>query len=733
MVSRETGRREFLLGAAGLGATGATPSGVGGSALDSVGDLATGQPALGVPGLDTSHAVRWTFEATEGSESSGSGRNAIVYPGTRAHGRLFTTTRTRDDGGSKYELVALDPRSGAVRWRTEIGGWSVPEVANGLVYVGSHGSLVALDPRTGESRWRVERESFDFRNVVVDGQSVFAVGGNRVVAIDATEGETRWTANVSTNDRLHRPLPAGERVYLGGERGFYALDRATGREKWFAEVPPEEAVTSAAVRDGLLVGWSDLAVYGLTVADGTRRWRTEAEGLHPFSSAGTVTDGAAYVWGENLTAIDVATGERRWTYDPDPGQGYGIRATGGRLFFPVDTGTFVALDAETGREEWRFDAEELHGYWGAVADGRVYVISRNGFHALEIASGRETWSLDLGDERALWADVLGDLAVVGTRGGKFYAVGRPSPLVTAPAATAERFATSPSGLGLLGLLGAGLLAAGYRRRKSDGAGPTTEADLAFGRLDRLGGDSVTETYRKRVRTPDGPRLVAETRLTDDAAADAELRRTFERAVEQWAGLAAASSGVLPVLDSGTDPTPWFETPFATGGSLADAWPVARRERVEVVSAVARTLHAAHREGAGHGRLAPRHVLLDAAGDGNTPRSSDRGVRVGGWFLADALADARDGRDPYQPPEGDRGGAELSAAIRADVYRVASLAHHLLCGEIPDALADGCSSASADCSDELADVLARALAADPEGRYDSLLEFDDAFRWAALDR
>lgn len=714
MVSRETGRREFIFGT-GIAGTHAASTPAPARPLPD-------DPALAVPGLDSDPSVRWTFEM---------GSDTVVFPVTRGRDALFTVVRKhRSEKEPVHVAVALDPGSGAVRWRRTL-DWqpSFPQAANGLVYIadGDGRRLLALDPNDGSRRWSVQREDAGLEEFVVDEQSVFTVGGAQVTAIDATEGGVRWQTGVKDGERLRKVLLADERVYVGGERGFYALDRSVGRERWMAAIPGNFA-WPAAVRDGLLVGWSDDAVYAVDVADGVRRWRTELVGVHPFGSVGTVTDDTAYVWGEDMAAIGLRTGERRWTYDADGRRGYSPEVAGGQAYFPAGNGTFVALDVASGQQRWQFDIGDIHGYWGSVADGLVYFIGRSDLYVVDAESGRAVWTLGL-DEQAIWADVVGDLAFVGTGGGSLYAIDRPSSLATAPVATVERFATSPTGLGLLGLLGAGLFGAGYRRFRTAGE---RDPDLPFGRLDRLGGGPVTETYRKRVRTPDGPALVAETRLTDDRYRDA-----FVDAVEQWADLVGAVDGVLPVLDHGTDPAR-FETPYVSPGSLADSWPVSRRARVEVASAVARTLHAAHGEGVVHGRLAPRHVFPAWAGDRRDARSRGQDVLVAGWFVEAALADARDVPDPYAPLEGSPGTDESGVreadapGVRGDVYRAGALAHHLLTGAVPRA-ESGLARDAPGLPDELADVLERALAADPADRYESALAFDDAFRWGALDR
>ncbi|NHN60376.1 MULTISPECIES: PQQ-binding-like beta-propeller repeat protein [Halorussus] len=748
MGSREPSRRAFLRRAGAVGGSAVGATGAAGATATGSGESAATGSAVGVPGLDTDHRVRWTFETDE---------RATIYPAVRSRGAVVALVRTDADDGLGFELYAFETDSGETRWRRGLDDRSTfPTAAGGTIYAVEGNRLLALDAADGSERWRFATAGLDYRSFAVGDEAAFVADSSGVTAVDVADGSERWSTAVDADGPLGQPTVGEERVYLGGERGFRALDRATGRERWTTRTAAGERTLAAGVWEDQLVGWSSDAVYGLRVADGTERWRTDHEGVRPYPAAGALAGDAAYLWGGSLAAIDLRTGAKRWTFESEYGEGHSPVVRDGGVYFPLSD-DFVALDAADGSERWRTGAGTPHRFWGTATDGLVYVVGEREVAAVDAASGRERWTLDFGDERGLWADASGDLALAATRSGTLYAVDRPSPLATAPVATAERFATSPAGLGLLGLLGAGLLGVGYRRATVRGDDP--DADVAFGRLDRLAAGPVTETYRKRIRTPDGPALVAETRLREGA--DAETRRIVAEAVERWAELSDAVDAVLPILDRGTgpdgeydagdrrdadDPVPWFETPFAAGGSLADAWPVAARERVEVASAVARTLHAAHREGVAHGRLAPRHVFRGTSDLAGGAAGAGTDVLVGGWFLADALAGVGEERDPYAPPEGPRGTDveradgdasastdDESAGVAGDVYRVGALAYHLLAGAVPDPDPEPASALNPGLSADLDGVLARALANDPVDRHESALAFDDAFRWAAFDR
>ncbi|MFC4550379.1 MULTISPECIES: PQQ-binding-like beta-propeller repeat protein [Halorussus] len=761
MCPREIGRRAFLGGFLGGGSvarrSGAADLAAGMGASASVGVAPT--PAFEVPGVDADHSIRWRFNHT-------SGRNS-VYPTVEAGGTTVCIVRNHEssDDEPRFWLYGLSTADGSVRWKNELRGYpSVPEIAGDAVLANWQDGLRAYDVRSGEERWRFEKRTYGGNSYSLAGGTLYLASVERgsneaksaVHAVDLTDGGTLWTKELPEEVGAASPqVVAGDAVYLSAHGGVLALDRAGGERRWLAELG-ENGFRPVECRGDALYVWGRTEMLALDAASGAERWRTSlGEGLHAHGFVGTVTDATVYVWEDRLFALNAADGGERWTFDPyetldanetpDSARGRALELRDGVLY--GITGRRVhAVDADSGTERWRFDSgQRLHRYWGGVRDGLVYVIDESSVAVLDADSGEERWrfgppfggpetgtesettsqeargteSSAEGQRQVFWAEVTDGTLYAGLRSGTLCAVDRPSPLATAPVATTRRYATSGPGLVALGLLGTGLLAAGYRRARR-----SAEPDYELGLLDRVGERGETETYRKRVETPDGPAVVAETRLVESA--DADTREAFVAGVERWANL--DGRGVLPIRDYGTDPVPWFETPYASGGSLGDAWPLAREARVEAASAAARALHRAHGEGVVHGRLAPSTILLPAPGDGAN-------AAVAGWFLGDALGDPMPG---YAPPEQrERDGDSVAGADgvgpATDIYRVGALAYHLLTGAVPRADPRPPSERNPALSTATDDVLTTALAADPADRHGSALAFDDRFRWAALDR
>lgn len=61
-----------------------------------------------------------------------------------------------------------------------------------LVFVGIKSSVVALEERTGAEVWRTELRTSDFVNVLWDGESLFAANSGEVWRIRPETGELLW-------------------------------------------------------------------------------------------------------------------------------------------------------------------------------------------------------------------------------------------------------------------------------------------------------------------------------------------------------------------------------------------------------------------------------------------------------------------------------------------------------------------------------------------------------------
>ena len=61
-----------------------------------------------------------------------------------------------------------------------------------LIFVGIKDAVVALDERTGAEVWRTELRSASFVYVIFDGQSVYATNAGEVWRLDPQQGTIMW-------------------------------------------------------------------------------------------------------------------------------------------------------------------------------------------------------------------------------------------------------------------------------------------------------------------------------------------------------------------------------------------------------------------------------------------------------------------------------------------------------------------------------------------------------------
>ena len=669
------------------------------------------------------------------------------------------------------ELRAFRVDSGETKWTKAIGGFGAfHERGDGRVYVvgtvrsddQTISTLYALDADSGETKWTKETTDRPFESVptFVDG-TLYVARNDALVAYDASTGEEQWTfdepAGVRTPNLGSSLVYTDEAVFVGegGSGNVYAVDRSDGTELWLAE--PEYFDGPPVGTDGERVYiWAEgggqgagggSGVAALDAGDGTVDWTFTLES-DSYWYPGRLHDGTMYVWGTALYAIDAAKGTERWQFElddvaQDASVGYRPQVANGTVYAPTRRGTIYALDPENGDEEWSFETErEMTVLWGEAAGNTVYAPAGGHLYALDAGNGDRRWrfaadppdypsettgtpqydSQDTSpppDEETrpdvIWTEVTEETIFLGTDQGGIYALERNRPFLAATVDDATDFLTSGTGMALAGVVGgAGVLAA-YRRLDAGDSGGGAEAtgepspEPEFGTLERVRAGAMTEVYRVRERTDDGPRVVAEKRLTDPDHADA-----FLAAVEDWAEM-ADRPGVLDVLDWGEDPEPWVRTPYFEH-SLADADDLSVADRVDAVSAANVAVHRAHGDDVVHGGISPSTVLFDDPTD----------AAVSDWGLAGEL----DRPSPYAAPEQDAG---EPADAKTDQYRLGAVAYHAVTGE-PPALGDDLTPPSRvdpTLPADLDDVLATATAPDPDDRYESVVKFDDMLRWAAF--
>ncbi len=310
-----------------------------------------------VTALSTGGGLLWSADVRrEGENSEASGGGLAFGAGT-----LFVTT-------GYGELVALDPDSGAVRWRQRFDApvAGSPLVEGGLVYVASRDSAGwAVRATDGHVEWRVPAAPTASGTI---GAAAPALAGENVVF----------------------PYPSGE---LG------AVARDTGSRVWVTSVAGERRGRAYAGIDGLT---GDPVVAGGTIFAGNQGGRS--------------------------AALDAETGRRLWTaregaYGP-------LLPAGNAVFLISDEARLVRLDAATGETVWAVEMpyftkekakrrKDITAHYGPVlAGGRLVVVSGDGvIRFFNPEDGAALGSVDLpGGAAAPPALAGGTLFVLNQRG-----------------------------------------------------------------------------------------------------------------------------------------------------------------------------------------------------------------------------------------------------------------------------------------------------------------------------
>ena len=337
----------------------------------------------------------WQTAATHPSVAVAEGVFFLWTPGTEPELRVF--------GLDAYQPI----------WETE-DIWRMPTAVDGTAYLSEGdtsdaetgesadtGGVHAVDLQTGEPRWSVAVPGPE-RLVDVGADTAYvwftedsADQSRGVSAVAVADGSERWH---TPTDRPWGPTTlAGDTLVVGSDDAadgggrVLGLDATDGDERWTftAAGDATSAFPRLASDDHVVVSSEGSEASQTTMIDaasGDVRWRKDNVDV-PYALA----DGLVFLVSAEgvVTAVDVADGTERWTFDTAPGLDVnsltpGVRLHDGGLYL-VTADAAWALDAATGEVRWRFEPEgeaELTRDW-AVGDGGVYLATRQTLYAFE--------------------------------------------------------------------------------------------------------------------------------------------------------------------------------------------------------------------------------------------------------------------------------------------------------------------------------------------------------------
>jgi outer membrane protein assembly factor BamB len=284
----------------------------------------------------TSKLKFWKREAIEGglTGSPGAGNGLVVIGGRNGEVVAFSETGEKkwaakvtsevlsaplitsdrvivrsNDG----RVFGLDVADGTRKWVFDRGlptlsvrGNASPVGANGLVYIGyDDGSLVALREADGQRLWdqivaepegrtELSRMADIDGEMLLDGDQLFVVSyHDKVMAIDATNGQPMWTHDVGGWSGV---ALTADKVLLTDKAGnIWALNRSTGDSVWKQNLLEKRQLTTPVVQgDYLVVGDFEGYLHWVRLETGDVVGRARIEGAAIRGTPQLSPDGTLY-------------------------------------------------------------------------------------------------------------------------------------------------------------------------------------------------------------------------------------------------------------------------------------------------------------------------------------------------------------------------------------------------------------------------------------------------------
>ena len=256
-------------------------------------------------------------------------------------------------------------------------------------------------------------------------------------------------------------------------------------------------------------------------------------------------------------------------------------------------------------------------------------------------------------------------------------------------------------------------------------------------ISELGRGGMGMVYR--ALQPSVNRIVALKVLPSHLETDETSVRRFRQEAETAANLTHES--IVKVWEASLDRPPYYiALEFLEGGTLAERLadgPLPLEEAISIITRVCMALDHAHQRGVVHRDIKPANIMFDGA---SKPVVTDFGIARAAEHTRLTMTGAKFGTPDYMSPEQAKG---LRVDHRTDLYSVAVVLYEMLTGRPPFVNEDSLvtmrqiidetvpppSSFNASVPPAVEAVIMRALAKDPNERYQSGAEFSRTL-WAA---
>lgn len=327
-----------------------------------------------------------------------------------------------------------------------------PVVAGGLIYTLDSGTTVAATNTAGVQVWsrdvRSERDKAGDATggglAVYKGMLYVSTGFGQLTAIDAANGNMRWTQELEATGS-GQPTVNGNLVYVtAGDDTGWAIEADTGRVAW--QTGGSSSVSNILGAPAPVIA-GELAIFGFGSGEmqavfrrgGLRRWDASILGERPgralskiddLTGSPVVSNGVVYAGNQagSTIAVNVGSGGRLWT--ANEGSIGPVWPVGDSVFMITDRNELVRLDANDGSKVWGYALpnfvkdrprriSEVFAHHGPIlAGGRIIVTSNDGqMRSFDPRSGALLGSVEVPGGATTAPVVAGSaLYVVGRKG-----------------------------------------------------------------------------------------------------------------------------------------------------------------------------------------------------------------------------------------------------------------------------------------------------------------------------
>ena len=242
-------------------------------------------------------------------------------------------------------------------------------VAGTLLALSSCSELGPTALVSRDVRWRFPLSSLFFGDPAFDGERIFLVDGERLIAIDKETGAQIWQFRSPDGGIGTEAIPVSDgKIFLYTFQTVYAFDAPTGRELWRTEL--SEFWSGAFLGGSVSVGADNVyavafggAVYALDKEDGATRWYRE---ISPQPTKGIEVVGLFCIGSDAqdatlpaglLSCLDRDSGEVVWQRTIESAcAGGGVSGhpmvSDGNVIVGDQCGQLLAFDLMTGTPVW---------------------------------------------------------------------------------------------------------------------------------------------------------------------------------------------------------------------------------------------------------------------------------------------------------------------------------------------------------------------------------------------